>query len=43
MMLLGLSFGVVPAALLWKAAPVNLELDAVTADYAPLVEPIATR
>jgi uncharacterized membrane protein len=42
MMMLGLSFGVVPALLLWKAAPVSIAPDAVAPDYA-LVEPIGTR
>ncbi len=41
MMLLGLTFGVVPALLLWKAAPVSIEVEALP-EYA-LVEPIGTR
>jgi uncharacterized membrane protein len=44
MMLLGLGFGVVPATVMWKTAPVGLVPDKATDAYATaLVEPIASR
>jgi uncharacterized membrane protein len=43
MMGLGLGFGVLPALLLWKAAPVTVAPIVPAADYVALVEPIATR